>query len=43
MVGRVISICEGPEVKTGIQNKPRKHCLYESNGYEENTANASEL
>lgn len=27
MVGRAISMCEGPEVNAGIQNKPTKHCF----------------
>lgn len=43
MVEHLFSMCEGPRVNAGIQNKPMKHCLFQSNGYEENAINSSQV
>lgn len=32
MVEHLLSMCEGLKVNAGIQNKPMKHCLLDSNG-----------
>lgn len=35
MVEHLLNMCEDPRGNAGIQNKPMRHCLFKSNGYEE--------